>query len=342
MASYPVTVYRSDDPGAPQLDNGKISSFFNILQKCLVEGYGDKTPLGWTRSLYDPTTFKAAWRNDVSAGGSGGSAYFYSNTGTDVNNTIIRLTSCKSIRGGGEVVNQGRLTAMTIPSVMTRWVLIGTTIGFYFYVFGATVSANGNGLINNGELRAAFYMGDIFSIIPTDAGRFISFHEVSSVGHNTFPQSARTLLNISNNAYYKDGSIHIWDADNFNSSSTYGYSSIAIQAPGSGAISTANPHPLTFSNVSVILTQPGLNFDSPNQSNQLDRVGVPYQNSLIRPVFRGVIPGMLISYFSFGYGEQVPLVKTYNSVDHHVLPNRNAIGSACLIQASGEWDDPFK
>lgn len=342
MASYPVTVYRWDDPGAPQLDNGKISSFFNILQKCLVEGYGDKAPLGWTRSFYDPTNFKAAWRNDVSAGGSGGSAYFYSNTNTDVNNTVIRLTSCKSIDSGGAVVGQGKLTAMTIPSVMTRWVLIGTAIGFYFYVFGPTLTANGNGLINNGEFRAAFYMGDIFSVIPTDAGRFISFHETSYQGDNTSPQNARTLLNISNNAYYKAGSIHIWDADNFNSSSTYGYSSIAIQAPGSGAISTANPHPLTFSNVSVILVVSGVSFDYPNQANAVDRVGTPYQNSLIRPVFRGVIPGMLISYSSIGYGEQVPLIKTYDTVNHHVLPNNNTSGSACLIQSSGDWYDPFK
>ena len=47
MAS-PVTIYRWDDVGAPQIVDGKPSEYMNMLKKCLVEGYGSKASLGWT------------------------------------------------------------------------------------------------------------------------------------------------------------------------------------------------------------------------------------------------------------------------------------------------------
>lgn len=45
--ALPVTVYRWDDPGAPQLDlnNG---SMLQLLKKCLIDGYGTKPGAGWT------------------------------------------------------------------------------------------------------------------------------------------------------------------------------------------------------------------------------------------------------------------------------------------------------
>lgn len=45
--SLPVTMYRWDDPGAPQLDlnNG---SMLQVLKKCLIDGYGTKQGAGWT------------------------------------------------------------------------------------------------------------------------------------------------------------------------------------------------------------------------------------------------------------------------------------------------------
>ena len=44
--ALPVTMYRWDDPGAPQLDlnNG---SMLQLLKKCLVDGYGEKLGAGW-------------------------------------------------------------------------------------------------------------------------------------------------------------------------------------------------------------------------------------------------------------------------------------------------------
>lgn len=339
MASYPVTVYRWDDPGAPQLDNGKISSFFNILHKCLVEGYGDKAPLGWTRSFYDSTNFKAAWRNNAAAGGSAGSAYFYSNTNTDVNNTLIRLTSCKSITDLGVVTGQGRLTAARFDAAITRWVLIGTSIGFYFYSFGSSIAASGNGLVNSSTDRPAFYAGDIFSVIPTDAGKFVMFHDINTSGDNSSPSSTRSLTTINNNAYSTNGGLMLWDADNFASATGYSYASIAQISPGQGDSIENTVHPLVLNNVSVVSIQ---NFNGPNHSSNVDRLGVSIKNSLIRPAHRGIIPGLLVSYRSFGFNQALPLIKTQAGISYHALPIPAVTGSsAAVIQASGDWHDPF-
>ncbi len=42
----PVTVYRWDDPGAPQLTQTHGSAV-DVFKKCLIDGYGTKQPAGW-------------------------------------------------------------------------------------------------------------------------------------------------------------------------------------------------------------------------------------------------------------------------------------------------------
>ena len=45
--NYPVSVYRSSDKGAPKIER-QANSVATILKACLVTGYGDKAPAGWT------------------------------------------------------------------------------------------------------------------------------------------------------------------------------------------------------------------------------------------------------------------------------------------------------
>ena len=54
-----LTVYRSDDVGAPVL-NGYAGSLINVLDACLVNGYGDKPPVGWAKVFSDVN--KAVYR----------------------------------------------------------------------------------------------------------------------------------------------------------------------------------------------------------------------------------------------------------------------------------------
>src|SRR4051812_21450587 len=51
----PVTVYRSTDPSAPVLD-GLAGSLVNLLDKCLVAGYGAKAAAGWTKPFTGTNT----------------------------------------------------------------------------------------------------------------------------------------------------------------------------------------------------------------------------------------------------------------------------------------------
>ena len=340
MASYPVTVYRWDDPGAPQIVNGTISSFFNVLQKCLVDGYGDKAPLGWTRSFYDPATFKAAWRNDVSAGGSGGSAYFYSNTNTDVDSTVIRITSCKTITESGTVTGQGRLTALSFPIVINRWVLIGTAIGFYFYSFGSIVTPDGNGLINNNSARPAFYAGDIFSIVPNDAGRFIVFNNIESDSNDnisTGPATTLCYINIYPNR--RSGTTKIWDADNYDSATTYGYFGSSMDDGSFMDRKSLQVYPLLLNRVVLISNT---YWRDGNRSDYVDRLGVEFKNSTVRPAVRGVLPGLFVSINSFGYGQELPLIKNNSGVSYHTLPSMSIVSSSVtIIQSGGSWHDTF-
>lgn len=58
----PVTVYRSTDAGAPQL-NGVAGSLITVLDAVLVNGYGSKPAAGWTKPFSG--TNKAVYRNSA-------------------------------------------------------------------------------------------------------------------------------------------------------------------------------------------------------------------------------------------------------------------------------------
>ncbi|PKM17407.1 MAG: hypothetical protein CVV11_19810 [Gammaproteobacteria bacterium HGW-Gammaproteobacteria-15] len=325
-----VTVYRWDDPGAPQLVDGKISTFFDVIQKCLVDGYGSKAPLGWTRSYYDPTNFKAAWRNNVASGGSGGSVYFFSNTNNDANNTLTRITSCKSITAGGSITGQGRLTAIQISTAVVRWVLIGTPIGFYFYSFSATgLLALVNTTVTG---RPSFYAGDIFSIVPNDAGRFIVVQDLATTGDTTSVGSNAVLGHLSALSSSALGLIRVYDADGADASYNYGYNlpPYAAAANGDASVDALIYPKLLFPLVLIPNT-------NPNASSNVDRNGVPMKISPTRPSYRGILPGLLGMSFSTGYNQALPVILEDG---YHLLPASGGSGSLAIIQ-TGEWNDPF-
>jgi hypothetical protein len=62
-------VYRSTDSGAPTMARNTAGSALAVIRACLVDGYGSKTPAGWTEEYTG--TNKAAFRNSLAAGGLG-------------------------------------------------------------------------------------------------------------------------------------------------------------------------------------------------------------------------------------------------------------------------------
>lgn len=63
-----VTVYRHDDSSAPVL-RGEVGSLIDLLDACLVNGYGVQPAAGWTKAFSG--TNKAIYANDDAGGGSG-------------------------------------------------------------------------------------------------------------------------------------------------------------------------------------------------------------------------------------------------------------------------------
>lgn len=61
----PIEIYRSTDTDAPVL-TGEVGSLINVLDACLVNGYGSKAALGWTKPYSD--TNKAVYRMNVGTG----------------------------------------------------------------------------------------------------------------------------------------------------------------------------------------------------------------------------------------------------------------------------------
>ena len=81
-----VTICRHTDEGAPQIVEGRPSEYYDVFKKCLVEGFGNKSPLGWTITEEHTDSPFIAFQNDINNGGSGG--YF---TITAANNNPIQV-----------------------------------------------------------------------------------------------------------------------------------------------------------------------------------------------------------------------------------------------------------
>ena len=156
-----VTVYRSGDTSAPTL-TGENGSFKNLLNKCLVTGYGSKTAAGWTMPYYpnDLACFKAGGGNQPvlaindGAGFGGGakevqvrgyltmSAY---NTGTDPFPSAAQLANACFMA-----------KSATADNTQRPWILVADNKRFYISI---QYTANN---------YAAYFFGDIRSYAATD------------------------------------------------------------------------------------------------------------------------------------------------------------------------------
>ena len=61
-------IYKSTDTGAPVLAGNDRTCLVNLLNKCLVTGYGDKPAAGWTMPFVNAEGTIAAFRNSTATG----------------------------------------------------------------------------------------------------------------------------------------------------------------------------------------------------------------------------------------------------------------------------------
>lgn len=332
MASYPVTVFRWDDPGAPQIGNGRASDIINIWQKCLVDGYGDKDPLGWTRPFYDATTQRAIYRNNVAAGGSGGYAILFSNTLNDAEYNVMRLSHAKSMTDINTAIGQGFTKAFQVTNVSgnlrrTKWVLIGTAIGFYFSISYDNFQMNG---VTNSGLPSMF-VGDFFSRVPNDAGRFITECSPSVTSDSATPSNFS--LDILSQYISSVGGalpIRLYATDNTNVFQSYGFALHSNTFVSNSDVTLESDSPQILAPIGIGTFTIFGGGGSPTQA-QLNNV----QN----PPYRGHLPGIFLAVNPYRGSRTYPTIVSHGGKDYWLMRSYGT-SPAVLINMEA-WDDPF-
>jgi len=313
-----VTVYRWDDPGAPQLLNGKPSEFLNVFKKCLVEGYGEKLAAGWSiveESQPEETPFLAL-RNSELNGGSGGVAMF--NSGNNDNGQVVYLRTGMNYIDRATYTNGSGYYAFDTYSsgnrMTTNWILFATSTAFWFFAF-SDYQASSNEI--GTDFMPALFAGDFISNYPNDAATFIAF------------------------------------AGDYNDSGT-GWTDTLLYTFSIGKINTFKLYPIDGENVAVdgsLTSIFGRYFSAGGDANaDVDvRMLAPIylcrgeirtdgrtRNSDLNPFVRGRVPGLFCADKPGFLASPQPVIKKLNSQDHYLIPSSNSDTNLVWINIE-EW-----
>ena len=317
-----VTVYRWDDPGAPQIVDGRPSEFINVLKKCLAEGYGTKTAVGWSiedENLPEESPFLAL-KNNVSTGGSGGVLIASASNNNATNS--IRLQSALDYISKSE---QSRLGAYFYTSTggsgiyyPNNWVIIASATAF-FYIAHSENRKNLNyfGATNH----SMFFAGDFSSFYGFDSARFIT---LSGKINNT-STSWNTQLNYVISDDYTNSAGYIYALDSsVSKANSYLLTSFGNHALNQSSIQDSSPE---IRVLSPFLLSTG--------SYSLASAGTT-GNSEILPFVRGQIPGLFASQ-EYGYrSESMPFIKLIDGSQYYSVPRANNGGTSIWINME-EW-----
>ncbi|BDD88864.1 hypothetical protein [Desulfofustis limnaeus] len=160
------TVYKWDDGDAPVL-NGLVGSFTNLLKKCLVEGYTDKAPAGWTIEFENLDGTTIALRNShINGTGSflriADGTIEFSKTGYEF------MSSIDTGLGQFDNTLKTRKSDWADGSAV-KWVLIATSTFFHFFVYPSVKTTTATALMtpgNSGQQGSLthFCFGDFISM----------------------------------------------------------------------------------------------------------------------------------------------------------------------------------
>lgn len=140
-----VKIFKHSDSGAPTL-TGEVGSLVNLLKKCLVDGYGSKTPLGWG-SFFNGAYTKGAFQN-IAADGATGMWLFVDDTGVTPagakSSKWLGYETITGLDGSGEPTGPGiafptiasgsyvmAQKSSTADATARRWKLIGDSKRFW-------------------------------------------------------------------------------------------------------------------------------------------------------------------------------------------------------------------
>ncbi|MEE2025025.1 hypothetical protein [Alkalimonas mucilaginosa] len=326
----PVTVYRWDDPGAPQLSSRTPSEIIDILTKCLVDGYGTKAPLGWTRPFYNASTQAVAFRNNVSDGGSGGYVKFFSDNGSNSAGALMRITHAVSMTAINELFHQGYTQAFELRAGIDRWALIGTSTSVYFFVSRDVPMSTPTSGINQ-----TMFFGDYYPAISSDVSRCISIVS-PSLNNDTGYGWSRTLDWLSSNGNFNGiNCLLIFDADGYAQNRSYGLSVIYPTDSTSSAIFNDVPaqSQITYPVFIKMIGESGV-------TTGTDRMGTALFNSSLSPTYRGVLPGLVQMIYAGWRSYSWPTLIDVHGCQHWLL--RNPSNGPCMFAIKlDEWINPY-
>lgn len=340
--TFPVTVYRWDDPGAPQITTtyGTPNEIKNVLEKCLVDGYGNKNSLGWTK-VFD-TSQGVVFQNNISLGGSGGMVRFWPrNTGNwdlplNASTQLMNVQAARTYMSVDTSYLPGQMTSFYHPetrAIPKAWILIGTAIGFYLFLNRHNQSGTDiSDTMCIFTSVCSFYVGDIISTIPNDSYTFVCLNYYrSSSGQN--PTEG---VSIFDNLAYVNSTNPSLSANPTNGFLMYaanGGSSFAlysIQRPFSYTddlgFSAAGQNNLTYSSSVYLQWQ-----SAGGMNNTITNV---------LPWIRGLVPGLLNTIY--GDGGKItkwPYTRQIEGVNHLLFqsfsPSQNMLSHTWLNMV--EW-----
>ncbi len=168
-------VYKSSDGNAPVLAGNSRTCMVNLFRKCLVDGYGDKLPAGWTMPFINLGETVACFRNSIT-----GTGFFFAVDGESEASSADARFSCyeaMSSESSGSfpigAMNKCDFSNST-DSTPRPWILIANDQWFYFFVY-----YNATALPNTAAAAASstynlqsYFVGDFESFYATDGFNF--------------------------------------------------------------------------------------------------------------------------------------------------------------------------
>lgn len=195
-------LYTSEDSGAPNpAYSTSLGAVNSIFQAVLVDGYGGKSPLGWTREFYDAGANISVFRNNSTKGS--GCFLFIQDNGVPLTiNYLSRMySSMSSLFSGVNAIpplsyvknRKNHTSSNTYPF---KWRIIGDDRGFYFIISNAF-----QGYSDPIVAPSAWvvYFGDIISFYPKEDKVFGGFcNDDTTQGFGSLVGTTITSINDTN------------------------------------------------------------------------------------------------------------------------------------------------
>ncbi|GGP37291.1 hypothetical protein GCM10009347_01570 [Shewanella algicola] len=326
----PVTVYRWDDAGAPQITDRKPSEILNILRKCLVDGYGTKSPLGWSVVFDEPSQFKTVFRNDPTLG-TGSCVSVSPRNG--LNNAGVMLDFVPAVDFVDINTSYRRGYSAGVHSFltsMTKWFVIGNATGFYIIVSDTSPVSGYDKRYDD-----LCFVGDFNSVIPADAGKFIALNTTNTVGDDSYASHNHWSYTFAN-TWYTPGTtspvgkpLKLYNADGADEYREYGVTLPFSPYNGNSATKLATHRSGVYAPIYIQLAGSTLG----NMS--LDVNGDHIMASSVSPTLRGFMPGLKIEATPRYASESWPVFDVINGQQHLLL--RSQTTSAFTWLNCEEW-----